>query len=62
MSKSAITKQIAQENGWDVIDIRLPESLQLTVVRGLPRVDVKALIEQSRRRQAQESLISYEAE
>lgn len=58
MLKSDIMKQIAQENGWDVIDVRLPESLKLSDVRGFPRVDVKALVEQSRRRLAAESLLS----
>jgi hypothetical protein len=57
MTKSAIMKQIAQQAGWEVVEVRLPESLPMTDVRGLPRVDIKTLVEQSRRRMVLDALI-----
>jgi len=58
MLKSHIVREFAKNAGLEVIELRLPESLPITEFGGFPRVDVKALIEQSRRRQAEEALSS----
>jgi hypothetical protein len=62
MRKSSLMREMADAAGYEVVDIRLPESLQFSDVRGFPRVDVKALVEQARRRQAMDSLISASEE
>jgi hypothetical protein len=54
--------QHASDNGFEVYEPRMPESLPFVDFAGFPRVDVKTLIEQSRRRQAQESLLDGEYE
>jgi hypothetical protein len=59
-SKSNMVAKFASDNGLEVIEVRLPESLPFAEFAGFPRVDVKTLVEQSRRRQAQESLLAYE--
>lgn len=62
MINSAQMREVAVAAGWDVIEARLPESLPVKDIAGIPRVDVKALVEQARRRQAQETLLYGEGD
>jgi hypothetical protein len=50
-------KQVTNAAGYEYVEPRLSDGFPFVVVGGLPRVDVKTLIEQARRRQAGDALI-----